>query len=39
MPTLAERYATIIGTVDGLPADLSEQHDHYIHGALRRGEE
>jgi hypothetical protein len=39
MPTLAERYAAIIGSVDGLPADLSEQHDHYIHGAPRRGEE
>jgi hypothetical protein len=38
-PTLAERYAAIIGTIDGLPADLSEQHDHYIHGASRRGEE
>jgi hypothetical protein len=39
MPTLAERYAAIIGTVDGLPAGMPEQHDHYIHGAPRRGEE
>ena len=39
MPTLAERYAAIIGLVEGLPADLSKQHDHYIHGAPRRGEE
>jgi hypothetical protein len=36
---LAERYAAIIGIVPDLPADLSEQHDHYIHGAPRRGEE
>jgi hypothetical protein len=39
VPTLAERYPAIIGTIDDLPADLSEQHDHYIHGASRRGEE
>jgi hypothetical protein len=38
-PTLAERYSAIIGIVESLPADLSEQHDHYIHGAPRRGEE
>jgi hypothetical protein len=37
--TLAERYAAIIGIVQDLPVDLSEQHDHYIHGAPRRGEE
>jgi hypothetical protein len=38
-PTLAERYAAIIGIVQDLPADLSEQHDHSIDGAPRRGEE
>jgi hypothetical protein len=37
-PTLAERYASIIGIVEGLPADMAEEHDHYIHGTPRRSE-
>jgi hypothetical protein len=24
------------GTVEGLPADMAEQHDHYIHGTPKR---
>ncbi len=26
----------VIGTVEGLPADLAANHDHYIHGAPKR---
>ena len=35
-PTLAERLLRHAGTVPGLPADLAEQHDHYIHGTPKR---
>jgi hypothetical protein len=31
-PTLAERMLKHAGTVTDLPADMAEQHDHYIHG-------
>lgn len=24
------------GTVEGLPADMAEQHDHYLHGTPKR---
>lgn len=34
--TLAERYRDFIGVIEGLPADMAENHDHYIHGAPRR---
>jgi hypothetical protein len=33
MLTLAERYKDFIGIIEGLPPDLAENHDHYIHGA------
>ena len=35
-PTLAERLLKHAGTVSDLPADLAEQHDHYIHGTPKR---
>ncbi len=35
-PTLAERLLRHAGTVPDLPADLAEQHDHYIHGTPKR---
>ena len=35
-PTLAERYAAIIGIVKDLPPDMAAEHDHYIHGTPRR---
>jgi hypothetical protein len=35
-PTLAERLLKHAGTVPDLPADLAEQHDHYIHGTPKR---
>ena len=35
-PTLADRLRSVIGIAKGLPADLAEQHDHYIHGTPKR---
>ena len=29
---LAERLASVIGRAEGLPTDLADQHDHYLHG-------
>ncbi|MGI8907961.1 MAG: hypothetical protein ACR2IE_15890 [Candidatus Sumerlaeaceae bacterium] len=31
-----ERLQDIAGSAEGLPADLSEQHDHYLHGTPKR---
>jgi hypothetical protein len=33
---LSRRLLSIAGTAKGLPSDLAEQHDHYIHGTPRR---
>ena len=35
-PTLFERYKQFIGAADGLPDDLADEHDHYIHGTPKR---
>jgi hypothetical protein len=35
-PSLAERLLKHAGTVPGMPADMAEQHDHYIHGTPKR---
>jgi hypothetical protein len=35
-PSWAEVFKDLIGAADGLPEDLAENHDHYIHGAPRR---
>ena len=32
--TWAEVFRTIIGQADGLPADSSVNHDHYLYGTL-----
>ncbi len=32
-PSIYERYKSFIGTGQGLPSDLSENHDHYASGA------
>ena len=32
IPTLYERLKEFIGVADDLPADLAENHDHYLHG-------
>ncbi|MCE9526387.1 MAG: hypothetical protein K8R36_10070 [Planctomycetales bacterium] len=34
--TLRERLLKLAGTVDDLPADMAEQHDHYIHGTPKK---
>ena len=34
--TLAERLASVIGRAEGLPTDLADQHDHYLHGQAKR---
>lgn len=31
-----EVFKDLIGAAEGLPADLAENHDHYIHGTPRR---
>ncbi|HVS54039.1 MAG TPA: hypothetical protein VHD62_16915 [Opitutaceae bacterium] len=31
------RYAAFIGQVEDAPADLAENHDHYLYGAQKRG--
>ncbi len=33
---LSRRLLSIAGKAKGLPADLAEQHDHYIHGTPKR---
>ena len=35
--TFAERYAKYVGIADALPEDFAENHDYYLHGALKRG--
>ena len=37
--TLAERLLKFAGAAEGLPSDMSYNHDHYIHGTPRRGGE
>jgi hypothetical protein len=32
VPTLYEQLKEFVGTVQGLPEDFAQQHDHYIHG-------
>lgn len=31
-PTWGEVFRDLAGSVEGLPSDLAENHDHYIHG-------
>jgi hypothetical protein len=33
---LSRRLLELAGTVEGLPSDLAEQHDHYLHGTPKR---
>ena len=33
LPTLYDRLKDVIGKAEGLPSDMAENHDHYIHGA------
>lgn len=32
-PTLYQRLGNLIGAAEGLPEDMAQNHDHYIHGA------
>ena len=34
--SLAERLSSVIGKAEGLPPDLADQHDHYLHGQPKR---
>jgi hypothetical protein len=34
--TLADRLRDVIGAAEGLPSDLAEQHDHYLHGKPKK---
>jgi uncharacterized lipoprotein YbaY len=34
--SLADRLRDVIGIAKGLPADLAENHDHYLHGKPKR---
>lgn len=35
-PTLYEQLKPLIGKATGLPADLAENHDHYLHGRPKK---
>ena len=35
--TLSETLLGLAGIANGLPSDMAENHDHYIHGAPKRG--
>ena len=34
--TLAKRHKNVIGSVEGMPPDFAENHDHYIHGTSKK---
>lgn len=34
--TLADRLRRVIGKTEGLPVDMADQHDHYLHGQPKR---
>lgn len=34
--TLAKRLKDLIGSVEGLPSDFAEHHDHYTHGTPKK---
>ncbi|HEX4053318.1 MAG TPA: hypothetical protein VHX86_03545 [Tepidisphaeraceae bacterium] len=36
IPTLHERLKDVIGAADGLPADSSVNHDHYLYGVPKK---
>ena len=38
LPTLYERFKDVIGKAEGLPPDMAENHDHYLHGLPKRSE-
>jgi hypothetical protein len=36
LPTLEKMLADVIGKAKGLPPDLAENHDHYLHGRPKK---
>jgi len=36
VPSLYERLKDIVGKAEGLPPDLAENHDHYLHGRAKQ---
>jgi hypothetical protein len=36
VPSLYERLKDVAGKAEGLPPDLAENHDHYLHGQAKR---
>ena len=36
VPTLEDLLAPVAGKATGLPTDMAEQHDHYLHGTPRK---
>jgi hypothetical protein len=36
LPTLEQILAPVAGKAAGLPADMAENHDHYLHGTRKR---
>jgi len=36
VPSLYERLKDVVGKAKGLPPDLAENHDHYLHGRAKR---
>ena len=37
-PTLAERFKNVTGKAVGLPPNLAENHDHYVHGQPKKSQ-
>ncbi len=35
-PTLEELFSPVAGKATGLPTDMAENHDHYLHGVRKR---
>ena len=35
--TLSEALLEFAGVAEGLPTDMAENHDHYLHGVPKRG--
>lgn len=35
-PSVFEQLQDLAGTVEGLPADIAENHDHYLYGTRKR---
>jgi len=36
IPSLYERLRNVVGKAEGLPPDLAENHDYYLHGRARQ---